>query len=160
SDNLKPSRPRCHPVPEDSPPSDGARVRVVTRSGWPTASVSMTDVTRILSNIESGDPRAAEDLLPLVYDELRRLAAQRLAQEKPAGALGAAARAQGASLGLVDGEKATQGNGGGFFSAAAAGAMRRIRVGEARRKRAEIRGGDRRRVGLAEGDWISRATPE
>ena len=120
----------------------------------------MTDVTSILSAIERGDPRAAEQLLPLVYDELRRLAAQRLAREKPGQTLQATDLVHEAYLRLVDQDRGQPWNGRGHFFAAAAEAMRRILVEEARRKRAEIRGGDRRRVGLAEGDWVSRATPE
>src|SRR5690349_407338 len=120
----------------------------------------MTDVTRILSAIEQGDPHAAEQLLPLVYDELRRLAAQKLAQEKPGQTLQATALVHEVYLRLVDVERAQQWNSRGHFFAAAAEAMRRILVDEARRKRAEIHGGDRRRVELAAGDWLSRATPE
>ena len=120
----------------------------------------MNDVTHILSAIEQGDSRAAEQLLPLVYDELRKLAAQRLAHEEPGQTLQATALVHEAYLRLVDTDKAQQWNSRGHFFAAAAEAMRRILVDNARRKRAEIHGGDRRRVKLAEGDWISRATPE
>jgi RNA polymerase sigma factor (TIGR02999 family) len=120
----------------------------------------MNDVTRILSTIEHGDPKAAGELLPLVYDELRKLAAQRLAQEKPGQTLQATALVHEAYLRLVDTDEAQQWNSRGHFFAAAAEAMRRILVDEARRKRAEIHGGDRRRVELAAGDWLSRATPE
>src|SRR3954462_12183749 len=120
----------------------------------------MNDVTRVLSAIEHGDVRAAERLLPLVYDELRKLAARRLAQEKPGQTLQATALVHEAYLRLVDGEQAGRWNSRGHFFGAAAEAMRRILVDNARRKRAEIHGGDRRRVELAEGDWLSRATPD
>jgi RNA polymerase sigma factor (TIGR02999 family) len=121
----------------------------------------MNDVTRILSAAEHGDPQATEQVLPLVYDELRKLAAQRLAEEKPGQTFQATALVHEAYLRLVGGEQAVRWNGRGhFFAAAAAEAMRRILVDNARRKRAEIRGGGRRRVELAEGDWFSRATPD
>src|SRR5512136_961027 len=100
----------------------------------------MTDVTRILSTIEEGDPHAAEQLLPLVYDELRRLAAEKLAQEKPGQTLQATALVHEAYLRLVDVEKAQHWNGRGHFFSAAAEAMRRILVERARRK-ARIRHG-------------------
>src|SRR3954466_3119618 len=95
----------------------------------------MTDVTRILSAIEQGDPKAAEQLLPLVYDELRRLAAQRLAQEKPGQTLQATALVHEAYLRLV-GTQDPGWSGRDHFFAAAAEAMRRILVGNARRKAA------------------------
>src|SRR4051794_41278003 len=95
----------------------------------------MADVTRILSAIERGDPQVAEQLLPLVYDELRKLAAQRLAQEKPGQTLQATALVHEAYLRLVGEEGAPVGwNGRGHFFAAAAEAMRRILVEQARRK--------------------------
>src|SRR5580765_6836103 len=94
----------------------------------------MTDVTRILSAIEQGDPHAAAELLPLVYDELRGLAAQRLAQEKPGQTLQATALVHEAYLRLVDVDKAQQWNSRAHFFAAAAEAMRRILVDKARRK--------------------------
>ena len=103
----------------------------------------MTDVTRILSAIEQGDPQAAEQLLPLVYDELRKLAAQKLAQEKPGQTLQATALVHEAYLRLVGGERARHWNGRGHFFAAAAEAMRRILVENARRKQAEKHGGGR-----------------
>jgi RNA polymerase sigma factor (TIGR02999 family) len=108
----------------------------------------MSEVTRILSAIEQGDPSAAEQLLPLVYDELRRLAAQRLAQEKPGQTLQATALVHEAYLRLVDVEKAQQWNSRGHFFAAAAEAMRRILVDNARRKQSQKRGGDRVRLDL------------
>src|SRR5262245_27040620 len=94
----------------------------------------MSVVTRILSAIEQGDPTAAEQLLPLVYEELRKLAAQRLAQEAPGQTLQATALVHEAYLRLVDVEKAQQWNSRGHFFAAAAEAMRRILVESARRK--------------------------
>ena len=112
----------------------------------------MNDVTRILSAIEQGDPHAAEQLLPLVYDELRKLAAQRLAQEKPGQTLQATALVHEAYLRLVDGEKAQHWNSRGHFFAAAAEAMRRILVDQARRKQAAKRGGQGRRVPLDAAD--------
>src|SRR5215213_6731822 len=94
----------------------------------------MNEVTRILSAIEQGDPRASEQLLPLVYEELRQLAARRLAQEKPGQTLQATALVHEAYLRLVDAEEAKDWNSRGHFFAAAAEAMRRILVEEARRK--------------------------
>ena len=120
----------------------------------------MNDVTQILSRIESGDPSAAEQLLPLVYDELRKLAAQMLAQEKPGQTLQARALVHEAYLRLVGGEANRRWENRGHFFAAAAEAMRRILVDNARRKRAEVHGGGRGRVELSEGDWLSRATPD
>jgi RNA polymerase sigma factor (TIGR02999 family) len=111
----------------------------------------MSEVTRILSAIEQGDPAAAEQLLPLVYDELRQLAAQRLAQEKPGQTLQATALVHEAYLRLVDTEQAQQFNGRGHFFAAAAEAMRRILVEAARRKQADKHGGGQLRVELPEG---------
>jgi RNA polymerase sigma factor (TIGR02999 family) len=94
----------------------------------------MSDVTRILSQIESGDPSAAEQLLPLVYDELRKLAAARLAQEKPGQTLQATAAVHDAYLRLVDVEKAQHWDSRGHFFAAAAEAIRRILVENARKR--------------------------
>jgi RNA polymerase sigma factor (TIGR02999 family) len=108
----------------------------------------MTEVTRILSAIEQGDPRAAEQLLPLVYDELRKLAAQRLAQERPGQTLQATALVHEAYLRLVDVDEAQDWDSRGHFFAAAAEAMRRILVDQARRKRRPKHGGDRRRIDL------------
>jgi RNA polymerase sigma factor (TIGR02999 family) len=106
----------------------------------------MTNVTNILSAIEQGDPQAAEQLLPLVYDELRKLAAQKLAQEKPGQTLQATALVHEAYLRLVDTEKVRRWESRGHFFAAAAEAIRRILVDAARRKRRPKHGGDRRRV--------------
>jgi RNA polymerase sigma factor (TIGR02999 family) len=101
----------------------------------------MSEVTRILSAIEQGDPGAAEQLLPLVYDELRKLAAQRLAQEKPGQTLQATVLVHEAYLRLVDGKVGQRWESRGHFFVAAAEAMRRILVENARRKRAQKRGG-------------------
>lgn len=108
----------------------------------------MNEVTRILSAVEQGDPRAAERLLPLVYDELRRLAAQGLAHEKPGQTLQATALVHEAYLRLVDDEKAKQWDSRGHFFAAAAEAMRRILVESARKKKRHRHGGGRCRVDL------------
>ena len=110
----------------------------------------MSEVTRILSAIEKGDSHAAEQLLPLVYDELRKLAAQRLAQEKPGQTLQATALVHEAYLRLVDAELVPSWNSRGHFFAAAAEAMRRILVENARRKQRLKHGGALQRVGLAE----------
>jgi RNA polymerase sigma factor (TIGR02999 family) len=116
--------------------------------GGLAASLSMTDVTRILSAIERGDPRAAGQLLPLVYDELRRLAAQRLAQENPGQTLQATALVHEAYLRLVGQEAGRPYKDRGHFFAAAAAAMRRILIDKARHKRARKHGGDLRRQPL------------
>jgi RNA polymerase sigma factor (TIGR02999 family) len=101
----------------------------------------MTDVTQILSQIKAGDPSAAEQLLPLVYDELRKLAAARLANEKPGQTLQATALVHEAYVRLVDGNRAQHWNSRGHFFAAAAEAMRRILVENARRKQSQKAGG-------------------
>ena len=106
----------------------------------------MNKVTRILSAIEEGDAHAAEQLLPLVYEELRKLAAQKLAQEKPGQTLQATALVHEAYLRLVGGDSDQHWNSRGHFFAAAAEAMRHILVDSARRKRSRKRGGDRDRV--------------
>ena len=108
----------------------------------------MSDVTRILSAIEAGDPHAPDQLLPLVYDELRKLAAQKLAQEEPGQTLEATALVHEAYLRLVDVDQVQQWNSRGHFFAAAAEAMRRILVDQARRKQADKRGGQCRRIPL------------
>jgi RNA polymerase sigma factor (TIGR02999 family) len=108
----------------------------------------MSEVTRILSAIERGDPQAAEQLLPLVYDELRKLAAQRLAQEKPGQTLEATALVHEAYLRLVGSELAQPWNSKGHFFAAAAEAMRRILVENARRKQRLRHGGGLQRLEL------------
>src|SRR5262245_46855156 len=110
----------------------------------------MNDVTRLLSAIEQGDPRASEQLLPLVYRELRRLARQRLAREKPGQTLQATALVHEAYLRLVGDPGAAGWESRGHFFAAAAEAMRRILVENARRKRAEKHGGHMERRDLDE----------
>jgi len=110
----------------------------------------MSDVTRILSKIESGDPSAAEHLLPLVYDELRKLAAARLAKENPGQTLQATALVHDAYIRLVDVENAQQWNSRGHFFGAAAEAMRRILVEKARQKLGPRRGGGRSQIQLDE----------
>jgi RNA polymerase sigma factor (TIGR02999 family) len=111
----------------------------------------VNEITRILSAIEQGDPHAAEQLMPLVYDELRRLAAQRLAQEKPGQTLEATALVHEAYLRLVESERRGSSppwSSRGHFFASAAEAMRRILIESARRKRRSKHGGGRQRVDL------------
>jgi RNA polymerase sigma factor (TIGR02999 family) len=120
----------------------------------------MSDLTGILSQIEQGDPHAAEKLLPLVYDELRKLAAARLAQEKPGQTLQATALVHEAYLRLVDVDKVQHWNSRGHFFAAAAEAMRRILVETARRKLTEKHGGARERVPLVDVEAASPSRPE
>src|SRR6188474_650254 len=108
----------------------------------------MADVTQILSEIERGDPAAAEKLLPLLYDELRKLAVQKLGHEKPGQTLQATALVHEAYVRLVDVEKAQHWNSRGHFFGAAAEAMRRILVDSAKRKQCDKRGGQVQRVGL------------
>ncbi len=122
----------------------------------------MSEVTRILSAIEQGDPHAGEQLLPLVYDELRKLAAQKMAQEKPGQTLQATALVHEAYLRVVASGDASaprvqHWNSRGHFFAAAAEAMRRILVDNARRKKRPKHGGDRQRVDLDEA--LSLANP-
>ncbi len=117
----------------------------------------MSEVTRILSAVEEGDPSAAAQLLPLVYDELRQLAAQRLAQEKPGQTLQATALVHEAYLRLVDVEKAQHWNSRRHFFAAAAEAMRRILVERARTHGSLKRGGGRERLDLED---LTVASPE
>jgi RNA polymerase sigma factor (TIGR02999 family) len=107
----------------------------------------MADVTRLLETAASGDPKAAADLLPLVYEELRSLAAARMASEQPGQTLQATALVHEAYLRLVGNQRF---DGRGHFFAAAAEAMRRILVDNARRKKAEKRGGNRVRVALSD----------
>src|SRR5262245_8143882 len=145
---------------------------------WPNAAIAgcslspqqlcsqvMSEVTRILSAIEQGDQHAAEQLLPLVYDELRQLAAQKLAHEKPGQTLEPTALVHEAYLRLVAGREASapqelSWNSRGHFFGAAAEAMRRILVERARRKKQRKRGGDRRRVGLEEQNEPLESPPE
>jgi RNA polymerase sigma factor (TIGR02999 family) len=121
--------------------------------------VPMSEVTRVLSAIEQGDPQAAEQLLPLVYDELRKLAAQKLAQENPGQTLEATALVHEAYLRLVEADKAQHWDSRGHFFAAAAEAMRRILVEVARRKVRPKHGGDRARQ-WGEHDIACPETPE
>ncbi len=110
--------------------------------------VPMTDVTRILSAIEGGDVSAAEQLLPLVYDDLRRLAAAKMAQEKPGQTLQATALVHEAYIRLVHGNQEQSWDNRRHFFAAAAEAMRRILIEYARQKQSLKRGGDRQRIEL------------
>src|SRR5438105_4857822 len=115
----------------------------------------MSDVTHILNAIEQGDPKAAERLLPLVYDELRKLAAQKMAEEKPGQTLQATALVHEAYLRLVGGAEQPWKSRGHFLGAAAE-AMRRILIERARRKGSVKHGGGRRRIEL---DDVSPAAP-
>jgi RNA polymerase sigma factor (TIGR02999 family) len=117
----------------------------------------MSDVTRILSAIDQGDSDAAEQLLPLVYDELRQLAAQRLAQEKPGQTLQPTALVHEAYLRLVGADDGKAWDNRGHFFAAAAEAMRRILIDQARTKQSQRRGGGRQRVEL---EHVDVAAPE
>jgi RNA polymerase sigma factor (TIGR02999 family) len=117
----------------------------------------MSDLTQLLDAAATGDAKAAADLLPLVYDELRRLAAARLAAERPGQTFQATALVHEAYLRLVGADPAQPWNGRGHFFAAAAEAMRRILVEEARRKGRAKHGGGRRRVDL---DDLTQATPD
>jgi RNA polymerase sigma factor (TIGR02999 family) len=120
----------------------------------------MKDVTQVLSAIEQGDPQAAEQLLPLVYDELRRLAADKLARESPGHTLDATALVHEAYLRLVGAEQARRWDGRGHFFAAAAEAMRRLLVDRARRRRSRKRGGDRARVEFDEAGLAAAECPD
>jgi RNA polymerase sigma factor (TIGR02999 family) len=115
----------------------------------------MNEVTRVLSAIDGGDPHAAEQLLPLIYDELRQLAAQKLAQEKPGQTLEATALVHEAYLRLVDVEKDKHWDNRGHFFAAAAEAMRRILVDSARGKQSLKRGAGRHRHPLDESSLVA-----
>jgi len=110
--------------------------------------MEMGEVTRILSAIEQGEAKASEDLLPLVYEELRRLAAQRMSRESPGDSLQATALVHEAYLRLVDVERAQQWDSRGHFFAAAAEAMRRILIERARGRARLKHGGGRRRIDL------------
>jgi RNA polymerase sigma factor (TIGR02999 family) len=116
----------------------------------------MTDVTRILNAIEQGDAKAADELLPLVYEELRLLAAQKLSQEKPGQTLQATALVHEAYIRLVEAENQSWNSRGHFFKAAAE-AMRRILIENARKKKSLRRGGDKKRIELDESLLV---TPE
>jgi RNA polymerase sigma factor (TIGR02999 family) len=120
----------------------------------------MTDVTRILSAIEQGDPHAAEQLMPLVYEVLRQLAAQKMAQEKPGQTLQATALVHEAYLRLVDVDKAQHWDSRGHFFAAAAEAMRRILVDRAREKGRQKRGGKLKKLNIDAIDLATTAAPD
>ena len=120
----------------------------------------MSEVTRILSAIENGDPHAAGQLLPLVYDELRQLAAHKMAHEAPGQTLQATALVHEAYLRLVNVEEAQRWNSRGHFFAAAAEAMRRILIESARSKAREKRGGDWHRVDFEELNVMTSVSPE
>ena len=120
----------------------------------------MSEVTHILSAIEQGEPHAAEQLLPLVYDELRQLAAQKLAHEKPGQTLNATALVHEAYLRLAGDGADVHWNSRGHFIAAAAEAMRRILVDNARRKKTEKHGGKRQRIDLSQAEPITQADPD
>jgi RNA polymerase sigma factor (TIGR02999 family) len=120
----------------------------------------MTDVTQILSQIEQGDSSAAEQLLPLVYEELRKLAAAKLAHEKPGQTLQATALVHEAYLRLLGPDGGAKFAGRGHFFAAAAEAMRRLLVESARRKKSRKHGGDWHQVELSERDFVTGGTPD
>ena len=120
----------------------------------------MSDITRILAEVERGDPRAAEALLPLVYEELRSLAAARMAAEMPGQTLQATALVHEAYVRLVGGDPGQPWNSRGHFFAAAAEAMRRILVEAARRRNRERHGGGRRPQSLADLDAVADSPDE
>jgi RNA polymerase sigma factor (TIGR02999 family) len=120
----------------------------------------MSGVTQILQQIESGDPSAADQLLPLVYDELRKLAAAKLSQEKPGQTLQPTALVHEAWLRLVEGEQGEHWDGRRHFFSAAAEAMRRILVEQARRKGRQKHGGGTQRVELSDDLWATATTPD
>jgi RNA polymerase sigma factor (TIGR02999 family) len=131
---------------------------VMSASHWYL--VAMTNVTQILSNIERGDTEAAEKLLPLVYDELRKLATAMLTREKPGQTVQATALVHEAYIRLVDVEQVQHWNSRRHFFAAASEAMRRILVESARRKAQGKRGAGFQRIDLTEADPINSITPE
>lgn len=120
----------------------------------------MTDVTHILAQIEHGDPNVADQLLPLVYDELRKLAAARLANEKPGQTLQATALVHEAFIRLVGAEQIQKWDTRGHFFAAVAEAMRRILIENARRKKSEKHGGNLKRIDVMESDMLFAAAPD
>jgi RNA polymerase sigma factor (TIGR02999 family) len=121
---------------------------------------SMNEVTRILSAMEQGDPHAAKELLPLVYEELRKLASQKLEHEKPGQTLQATALVHEAYLRLVDTDRVQHWDNRGHFFAAAAQAMRRILVDRAREKQRDKRGGALRRFDIDSLDLATQVTPD
>jgi RNA polymerase sigma factor (TIGR02999 family) len=127
---------------------------------WTVILDRMSDVTQILSAIEQGDPHAAAQLLPLVYDELRKLATHKLAQEKPGQTLQATALVHEAYLRLVDVDQVQRWDSRGHFFAAAAEAMRRILVDRAREKGRAKRGGKRKKLNIDAIDLATTATPD
>lgn len=120
----------------------------------------MNEITRILAGLEAGIPYTSEQLLPLVYDELRRLASEKLAREKPGQTLQATALVHEAYSRLVDPQRVKHWNSRGHFFLAAAEAMRRILVENARRKHSQKQGGGKRRVDLAEDPAAPDDSPE
>ena len=120
----------------------------------------MSDLTRILSQIESGDPSAAKQLLPLVYEELRQLAAAKLSREKPGQTLQATALVHEAYVRLVDGQTAKDWGGRRHFFAAAAEAMRRILIDTARHKKSQKAGGDLRRLEFHDAAISNKHSPD
>jgi RNA polymerase sigma factor (TIGR02999 family) len=120
----------------------------------------MSEITTILNALQQGDARAADQLLPLVYDELRRLAARKLAHEKPGQTLDATALVHEAYLRLVGDDAEQCWNSRGHFFAAAAESMRRILVENARRKKTKKRGGKRRRIDLSQAEPLTQADPD
>jgi RNA polymerase sigma factor (TIGR02999 family) len=130
------------------------RISIVGKLG------SMSHVTRLLDAATAGDPHAAAELLPLVYGELRKLAAVRLADEKPGQTLQPTALVHEAYIRLVGGAPEVPWNSRGHFIAAAAEAMRRILVENARRKKTEKRGGERRRIDLSQAEPLDQADPD
>jgi RNA polymerase sigma factor (TIGR02999 family) len=137
------------PLPHrDEPEAEPTMGLVYSRTTWHGVGLPMSEVTRILSAIERGDPSAAEQLLPLVYDELRKLAAQKLALEKPGQTLQATALVHEGYLRLVDVKDAQDWGRRGHFFAAAAEAMRRILIDHARRQGRYKHGKGRQRVEL------------
>ncbi len=141
-----------HTPSSSSLPGKGKRKRKV---------VAMTNETAsLLACEDQGAPLAADQLFLSIYDQLRELAARRLAKEIPGQTLQATALVHEAYIRLIDTDNVQEWNSRGHFFAAVARAMRRILIDNARRKRAQIRGGDMRRVEISEEHWISRATPE
>jgi RNA polymerase sigma factor (TIGR02999 family) len=120
----------------------------------------MSDVTRILSAVEQGDSHASEQILPLVYNELRKLAAAKLAQEKPCQTLQATALVHEAYVRFVDVDRAQEWDSRGHFFAAAAEAMRRILIDRAREKGSAKRGGTLKRLNVDDVDLATTATPD